>query len=247
MDEIPAIDKLTVQSVTGVELTLAIAGPGTRSFAFVIDWHIRLLLACAWLLVATLVLQAKLTLRSHDGLLSVLPAALIYFGYHPVVELLMRGRTPGKRMAGVRILNRDGGSPSTTALLLRNIFRLIDSLPATYLVGLTTCLLTRQRVRIGDMAAGTLLVLDNEADQASLLRIERLAANSKLSLDALELVDQVLERWDTLEQEHRAQIARALLTRLDPKNDPAPLAQMSDAQLRDNLQAHLSSVASAHV
>src|SRR5271155_2795969 len=117
MDETPAIDKVTVQSVTGVDLTLSIAGPGTRSYAFVIDWHIRLLLACAWLLVATVALDAKLTLRAHDGLLSALPAAVIYFLYHPVVEIMMRGRTPGKRMAGVRILNRDGGAPSTTALL----------------------------------------------------------------------------------------------------------------------------------
>ena len=197
-------EQLSIESVTGVDLTLKIAGPGTRSYAFVIDWHIRVLLGGAWLLVAA-VAQVKITWRTHDGLLSVLPAAIIYFLYHPILEVAMRGHTPGKRMAGVRILGRDGGQPSTTALLLRNVFRLIDSLPATYLVGLTTCFLTRQRVRLGDMAAGTLLVLDNAAAEASLLRIERLAANSKLSLDALELIDQVLERWEALESANRAQ------------------------------------------
>jgi uncharacterized RDD family membrane protein YckC len=245
MDETPAIqhDKFVVQSMTGVELTLAIAGPGTRSYAFVIDWHIRLLLAGAWLLLATVALHATLSWRTHDGLLTLLPAAVIYFLYHPIVEVVMRGRTPGKRMAGVRILGRDGGQPSTTALLLRNVFRLIDSLPATYLVGLTTCFWTRQRVRIGDMAAGTLLVLDNEAAEASLLRIEQLAAHSRLSLDALELVDQVLERWDFLEAEHRARIAQSLLVRLDPKQDAYGLARLSDATLKGMLQAHLSPVA----
>jgi hypothetical protein len=121
---------------------------------------------------------------------------------------------------------------------------LIDSLPATYLVGLISCFLTRHRVRIGDMAAGTLLVLDDDAAEASLLRIERLAESSKLPLDALELVDQVLERWQTLEPAHRAKIAHSLLARLDPRDDSAALAQMSDAQLRHKLQAHLSS---AHV
>jgi uncharacterized RDD family membrane protein YckC len=236
-----ADEQVTVQSVTGVDLTLSIAGPGTRSYAFVIDWHIRLLLACAWLLLATVVLQVKVTWRTHDGLLSVLPAAIIYFLYHPVVEVMTRGRTPGKRMAGVRILGRDGGQPSTTALLLRNVFRLIDSLPATYLVGLTTCFFSRQRIRLGDMAAGTLLVLDNAAAEASLLRIERLAANSKLSLDALELIDQVLERWESLEVTNRAQIARSLLSRLDAKQDSANLAQLGDAKLRELLQAQLGS------
>jgi uncharacterized RDD family membrane protein YckC len=239
-------ERLSVQSVTGVDLTLNIAGPGTRSYAFVIDWHIRLLLAGAWLLLATVALQVKITWREHDGLLSVLPAAIIYFLYHPIVEVVTRGYTPGKRMAGVRILGRDGGQPSTTALLLRNVFRLIDSLPATYLVGLTTCFLTRQRIRLGDMAAGTLLVLDNAAAEASLLRIERLAANSKLSLDALELVDQVLERWGSLEAANRAQIARSLLSRLDPKSDAANLAHLSDATLRDMLQAHLGADTAAN-
>jgi uncharacterized RDD family membrane protein YckC len=231
-------EQLSVQSVTGVDLTLKIAGPGTRSYAFVIDWHIRFLIAAAWLLVAA-VAQVKITWRSQDGLISVLPAAIMYFLYHPIVEVVMRGQTPGKRMAGVRILARDGGQPSTTALLLRNVFRLIDSLPATYMVGLTTCFFTRQRVRLGDMAAGTLLVLDNAAAEASLLRIERLAAHSKLSLDALELIDQVLERWESLEAANRAQVARSLLSRLDPKEDAANLAQLSDAKLRDKLQAYL--------
>src|SRR3984957_16142062 len=97
----------------------------------------------------------------------------------------MQGRTPGKRMAGVRVLSRDGGPPSTVALLLRNLFRLIDSLPATYLLGLMTCFLTANRVRIGDMAAGTLLVLDNAAAEQSLLRMERLAAGARLSAATL--------------------------------------------------------------
>ena len=241
-----ADDQVTVQSATGVDLTLSIAGPGTRSYAFVIDWHIRLLLSGAWLLLATVALQAKITWRTHDGLLSVLPAAIIYFLYHPVVEVMTRGHTPGKRMAGVRILGRDGGQPSTTALLLRNVFRLIDSLPATYLVGLTTCFFSRQRIRLGDMAAGTLLVQDDAAAEASLLRIEGLAANSKLSLDALELIDQVLERWESLEAANRAQIARSLLSRLDAKQDSASLAQLSDAKLRDLLQAQVGSDAAAN-
>ncbi|HMI75215.1 MAG TPA: hypothetical protein VK495_10930, partial [Steroidobacteraceae bacterium] len=123
----------------------------------------------------------------------------------------------------------------------RNLFRLIDSLPATYLVGLTTCFLTAQRVRIGDMAAGTLLVLDNAAAEQSLLRMERLAAGSRLSLEALELVDQVLERWDSLEAGNRGQIARSLLVRLNPGEDSNALAQMSDINLRAMLQAHLGS------
>jgi uncharacterized RDD family membrane protein YckC len=234
-------EQLSVESVTGVDLTLSIAGPGTRSYAFVIDWHIRALVAAAWLLVAYYLFDIALTVKSAAGFLSILPAAIIYFLYHPILEVALRGRTPGKRMAGVRIVSRDGSPPGTSALLMRNIFRLIDSLPAAYMLGLITCFVTANRVRIGDMAAGTLLVLDNAAAEKSLLRIEALATRSQLSLDALELVDQVLERWDSLEIASRRQIARSLLLRLDPTTAASALEGLPEASLRAMLQAHLNS------
>jgi uncharacterized RDD family membrane protein YckC len=226
-----------VQSVTGVDLTLTVAGPGSRSYAFVIDWHIRLLLACAWLLVAIYALQLSLSPRSQDVLFSLLPALVIYFLYHPILEVAMRGRTPGKRMAGVRLLNRAGGLPSVAALLIRNVFRLIDSLPICYVVGLVTCFLTDNRVRIGDMAAGTLLVVDDTAAEEALARVETLAAASRLPLDTLELVDQILERWVSLESGNRVQIARALLARVTSSSTPEELAALSDTELHARLQA----------
>jgi uncharacterized RDD family membrane protein YckC len=234
-------DQITVQSVTGVDLTLIIAGPGTRSYAFVIDWHIRILLSGAWLLIAIYALHFSLNVKSQDALLSLLPALIIYFLYHPILEVVMHGRTPGKRMAGVRILNRNGGQPSTAALLIRNIFRIIDSLPSLYVLGLVTCILTANRVRIGDLAAGTLLVLDNEAAEKSLARIETLASGSQLPLDTLELVDQILERWDLLDSRNRAQIARSLLIRVTPAADAAALATLGDLELKARLQALLTS------
>src|SRR5690606_4225634 len=106
------------------------------------------------------------TIPPYVQLVVVLPATALYLLYHPVLEVLMRGRTPGKRMAGVRIVKRDGGVPGSVALLVRNIFRLIDFLPFFYFVGLVTTMLTRHCVRLGDIAAGTLLVYD-EADPAT--------------------------------------------------------------------------------
>jgi hypothetical protein len=104
---------------------------------------------------------------------------------------------------------------------------------------LATCFLTAHRVRIGDMAAGTLLVLDGGAAEKSLLRIESLAAHSPLRLDALELVDQVLERWNSLEYASRCKIARSLLQQLDAAADPAALQNLNDFDLRAKLQSYL--------
>jgi len=234
-----ADDQIFVHSATGVDLTLTVAGPGSRGYAFVIDWHIRLLLAGAWLLLASFVLKLSLSARSQDALLSLLPAAVIYFLYHPILEVALRGRTPGKRMAGLVLVNRSGGTPGTAALLIRNLFRLIDSLPAFYVVGLVSCFFTANRVRIGDMAAGTLLVLGDAAAGKSLSHLETLAAGSRLPLDALELVDQVLERWASLEPRHRSQIACMLLARLEPGSDAAHLSTLSDMELHARVAALL--------
>lgn len=231
-------EQISVQSVTGIDLMLTIAGPGNRSYAFVIDWHIRLLLAGAWLLVAAYALRLSLGARSHDALLSLLPAMILYFLYHPIVEVAMRGRTPGKRMAGLRIVNRSGGTPSTAALLIRNLFRLIDSLPTLYVIGLVTCFVTSNRVRIGDMAAGTLLVVDDGAAGKSLARLEDLAG-SHLPLDTLELVDQILERWPTLGSDSKRHIAGSLLARLDPGSDATRWSALSEVDLHARLLALL--------
>lgn len=161
----PAPD-LTIDSVTGVEISLPVAGPGARSFAFLIDWHIRAILAIAWYVLAALLhnnhwsLAAPLNPGAGWFMFVVTPPAVIYFLYPLVLELAMRGRTPGKRIAGVHLVTRDGGTPSIGALLTRNVFRLVDSLPLFYGVGLVATIATREHVRIGDMAAGTLLVYD---------------------------------------------------------------------------------------
>src|SRR3954447_17291140 len=152
-----------IPSVTGVDVELKIAGPGGRSYAFVIDWHIRFLAAAAWFIGGTIAYAGGLRLLPGDEVgaaytfVVIVPSVVIYFLYHPVLEVLLRGQTPGKRMAGVRLVAlADGGAPGIGALLVRNVFRLVDSLPSFYAVGLLTTMVTKHAVRIGDIAAGTL-------------------------------------------------------------------------------------------
>ena len=153
-------DALHIESITGVDLDLPIAGPGGRSYAFVIDWHIRLLLSLAWFVVGAFVFSGSLRFvdsgdASFPGfaLFVLLPSTAIYLLYHPVLEIAMQGRTPGKRIAGIRIVTQTGEVPGVGALLIRNVLRIIDSLPALYLIGMVSTIATEQSVRIGDMAA----------------------------------------------------------------------------------------------
>ena len=89
---------LIVDSVTGVEVELSVAGPGARSFAFIIDWNIRAILAIAWLCVGMMIYNGSLTDLTPpleaDGLwisLIGVPASAIYLLYHPALEIAMRG------------------------------------------------------------------------------------------------------------------------------------------------------------
>jgi uncharacterized RDD family membrane protein YckC len=236
-----AAEELNIRGLTGVDMTLQVAGPGTRSYAFIIDWHIRLLVALAWILLGWLAAGGMgVELKSAlFGLGFVLPATLIYLFYHPILELAMHGRTPGKRMAGCRIVTLEGATPGTGALLIRNLFRLIDSLPIFYLVGLVCCMVTAQRVRIGDLAAGTVLVLDEQKASRTLGAFGKLAQSTRLNPDTAALIQDLLERWAELEPGNAETLARELLARLDSGLDTVQLAALDAPTLRSRLEALL--------
>jgi uncharacterized RDD family membrane protein YckC len=226
---------LVVDSVTGVDVRLPVAGPGARSFAFLIDWHIRTILAVAWYVVAAVVynrgwyIATPLNPDSAWFVYVIAPAAAIYFLYHPVWEVATRGSTPGKRMAGVQTVTRDGGAPSVGALLARNVFRLVDSFPAAYAVGLLATFVTRNNVRIGDLAAGTLLVY-TRADAVLVEFAGKPEDASRLDATSAEIVGELLQRWDKLDGDARRRLAHAVLAAT------GPVMQDADSDLRAKLE-----------
>lgn len=227
---------LAVDSVTGIDVSLALAGPGARCYAFLIDWHIRLILACAWYVAAALLYNGALSVAaplSPPGrwfALVLLPAASIYFLYHWVLEPAMHGATPGKRAAGVRVVARDGGAAGAAALLIRNVFRLIDCLPLCYGVGLLAVLVTREHLRVGDLAAGTLLVYEHAATLPAAISV-----GGALDATGAELVQELLARWPALEPGARTALARRVLERY-ASAAAAPAASDTDAALRQALE-----------
>jgi len=217
-----AFGHLPLQSAEALDYQLEIAGMGARAHAFVIDWHIRLLLALAWLIIAALSLYPlaelhtlfKHKLSSTATLLLLVPAAGIYFFYHPILEVAMAGRTPGKRMAGVRLVSLQGHTPGIGPLLLRNVFRLIDALPAFYIIGLVSVALTDKQVRIGDLAAGLVLVYDSTVDPKTIGKIGALARHSRLTDDDQALLLDIIARWRELAVDTRINLAQQFLVRI---------------------------------
>ena len=107
---------------------------------------------------------------------------------------------------------QDGGTPGLGPLFVRNVFRMIDSLPMCYGLGLLMILTSTRQARLGDLAAGTIVVYDT-ATNRNALRTEDLLSNTKAEPQVLLLVDELLRRWKELQPAPRVQLARKLLER----------------------------------
>lgn len=146
------LDTLTsAETPEGIALALRPAGVVARAGAFAVDLLIRgaLMLAVSMMLMPLG--------RFGSGLALILWFALEWF-YPVLFELLPGGATPGKRALGLRV-TMDSGLPITPAAsLLRNLLRTADFLPFAYGLGLATMLVRRDFKRLGDIAAGTIVV-----------------------------------------------------------------------------------------
>jgi len=223
MDESQVNDLIYVNSADAMSYALEIAGVGARSYAFVLDWHIRLLAALIWIYLAAFVfydLSIFSTLFDEDTANATafwvifLPAFIVYFFYHPILEIVMHGSTPGKRTAGVRLITLEGFTPGIGSILIRNIFRLIDGLPGVYTVGLLVAIFTKNHVRIGDIAAGTVLVYEKNTGKQSLSDVAQQSLDSSLSAENYDLLLELLERWQQLDKPQRIHLGQQFLNRI---------------------------------
>jgi uncharacterized RDD family membrane protein YckC len=140
-----------VATPEGIELTLKVAGPVARARAWVIDFLLR---AVVYIAFATL-----LSLFGKFGAgLVLLMLFLLEWAYPVLFEVLWNGATPGKRACHLRVLHDDGTPIGWRASVIRNTLRAVDFLPLMYGFGLIACLSNRDFKRLGDLAAGTLVV-----------------------------------------------------------------------------------------
>lgn len=144
----------------GIELSLSLAGPVPRALA----WAIDLLLRLGIMMVVAMVLGLF-------GKVGYAAFFLLWFFLEwlfPVwCEVRHEGATPGKRLFGLRVLHDDGTPVGWSASMTRNLLRAIDFLPFLYGFGLASMLMNRDFKRLGDLAAGTIVVYRVEKPHAS--------------------------------------------------------------------------------
>ena len=140
-----------VETPEGVEIGLRVAGPVPRLYAAALDFGLQIII---YILLAIGTGQLG---RGGAGLFFV-GVFLVYWFYPVVFEVKRGGATPGKRRMGLQVLQRDGTPVGWTASVIRNLVRVADLLPAAYGFGLGTMLVDRDFRRLGDLAAGTVVV-----------------------------------------------------------------------------------------
>ncbi|MGI8605069.1 MAG: RDD family protein [Verrucomicrobiales bacterium] len=146
---------LDIVTPEGVRFALPLAGPVTRSLAWFIDFLVIVLLD--W--VASLVMLPLVAVSVAWGAaFQVLVFFLITSLYGVGLEWCWRGQTVGKRVLKLRVMDERGLGLSLAQVVVRNILRAVDSLPLFYVVGGAAMVLTRHCQRLGDLAAGTVVV-----------------------------------------------------------------------------------------
>lgn len=148
-----------VETPEHIAFRYQVAGPSRRFVAYVIDSVIRV----GVLFVALLVIGTVATLPSAGeasmGMVLVL-VFVVEWGYYVFFELIMRGSTPGKAAMRLRVVKAGGYPISFIDSVLRNLLRAADFLPVGYVLGVITMAIDVRLRRLGDMAAGTLVVVE---------------------------------------------------------------------------------------
>ena len=157
MNAVPP-DVVTVHTADNVSIGYSTAGLGSRMAAQLIDNLIAIALAGAALAVYLAIVSGGSTTSqgtAFGALGAVAFAGFVYFGYFLVCEAVSGGRTPGKAALGLRVLRLEGSSPDFLAILIRNLFRVIDS---SFGIGVVVVFFHPLSRRVGDLVAGTVVV-----------------------------------------------------------------------------------------
>jgi uncharacterized RDD family membrane protein YckC len=150
-------NRVTLSTPEGVALELILAGLGSRFLARLLDTLIQIGLILA------LALGLGITGTESSGVVTAVVIVLVFliiFAYDIVFETLNHGRTLGKQAAGIRVVGQTGEPVRFLASAVRNIARVLDFMPFFYLIGTISIIATARGQRVGDLAAGTLVMRD---------------------------------------------------------------------------------------
>jgi uncharacterized RDD family membrane protein YckC len=247
-----AAGRLEVETPDHVVLRYDLAGAGNRGFAAVVDF-----------LIASVIAFTALSILSWAGVfdqasffvlggLTLIVTLVLIWAYFILLEWLWNGQTIGKRAYRLRVINEDGSPAQFTAVLIRNLLRPVDFLPALYGLGVLVIVLSPKSQRLGDLAAGTYVVRAPrpQVDWFSLRTVTPLGAGllaetRRMPGEAQRLVREFVAREAQLAPTERARIAAVIAAKLRTYTveDVGPL---NDIELIHAIARSLRATAETH-
>jgi uncharacterized RDD family membrane protein YckC len=146
---------LSVRTPEGVAFSFRIASPAIRLAAMMIDLGV---ISVSWSVLAKLVAVIAPISEDVAGMAAIITYFMLSVGYRIVTEWKWRGQSLGKRLLRLRVVDARGKRLAFEQVAMRNLLRFVDALPAAYLVGGAAAFLNRRGQRLGDLAAGTLVI-----------------------------------------------------------------------------------------
>lgn len=216
----PAQAPNRVVTPEAVPLELDVAGAGSRAIALIIDTLIQV---AALIGVAIVVFAGGV-----NGLAPVVVFFAfffaVYWGYFTLFEGLWNGQTPGKRSQRLRVVRADGHPAGWPQYVIRNLVRVVDFLPVYYMLGVLVMLITKRSQRLGDLAAGTIVVREAKTRAPAPLTLTgphpaaAAAGVDTMGLTEAEysLIRSFLERRHSLSLEARSALAAQIASQLRP-------------------------------
>lgn len=241
---------LRVKTPESIAFSYELAGLGSRFLAVAIDVAIQTLvmIGIIWGLVyagthmsSAAMRDASRASKFEESLAIAFIITIIfviYFGYFIIFETFWNGQTPGKKLMGLRVV-RDGGYPADFAsIAIRNVIRVGEAVAGLYAISAVAALMSPENKRLGDMAAGTLVVRDTAAAKLAAILEEPPDAARPIMLTAEErsLIDLFVVRRQGMAPGNRAVMAARIAQRVRPRVS-RDLQQLNDEDLLTRLSA----------
>jgi uncharacterized RDD family membrane protein YckC len=209
--------KSHIETPEGVRLPISVASICPRAYAYAIDGLIRLIVIAA--VSSVLAYAGKL----GGGLMLLIVFAQEWF-YPVLFDVFNQGATPGKKIMQLQVVHDDGSPVSFSSSLLRNLLMVVDFLPVFYCVGVVVSICHPSSKRLGDIAAGTLVIYTRTRNSLSSLdaSIGKHALLAGMSLVEQRAVLSFAERCPALSPARQTELANILAPLLPTTNDELP-------------------------
>ncbi len=249
-----SLDRLDIDTPEQISLELPLAGIGSRFLALTLDSLIQfgiliVLIIFGWFVSMSYAQFSgaadKFFSETIGTIVLILVPFCLYWGYFAFFEILWQGRTPGKRIAGIRVIHQSGRPMTAIECIGRNLLRAIDIQPGIYAVGLICMMCNKQNRRIGDFIAGTIVVHDKALDSVSPSWGESKTGAPvqpevrKLSSDELVLIETYLNRRYDLEPTVRLMTAQRIVAMISEKLGIRKPPEQRDDDFLENVARQL--------